>query len=295
MRSDREPGRLHRRRRHLARRKHGQVPQGIPRAVHQRRGRRAEHDRHLRRPRAERLPAIRLHDRDVLDLPAVREGARRPLLPEPAGDRGRDRRRRHLFRPSAGRTTRRRTSPDGGDLRTWRSSRPATRPRHEATPGAPQRNGPIYLRLGKAGEPVSTADADPFEFGKIRTLRDGKDVCILSYGPIMKMAFEVADQLEAPAGRSRSSRATRSSRSTARASPPRFARPQAGDRHRGALPQGGLAAQVKQIAWDIQRVLRLDTFTLQDEFIHNYGSHDDLLAAHGLEPDRILRTIGAEV
>ena len=60
-------------------------------------------------------------------------------------------------------------------------------------------------------------------------------------------------------------------------------------------PQGGLAPQTKQIAWDIRASCRLDTFTLQDAFIHNYGSHDDLLAAHGLEPDRILRTIGAEV
>ena len=60
-------------------------------------------------------------------------------------------------------------------------------------------------------------------------------------------------------------------------------------------PQGGLAPQTKQIAWDIRASCRLDTFTLQDAFIHNYGSHDDLLAAHGLEPDRILRTIGADV
>jgi transketolase len=27
---------------------------------------------------------------------------------------------------------------------------------------------------------------------------------------------------------------------------------------------------------------------LQDAFIHNYGSHDDLLAAHGLSLERVL-------
>jgi transketolase len=53
-------------------------------------------------------------------------------------------------------------------------------------------------------------------------------------------------------------------------------------------PQGGLAAQTKQLAWDVQATCRLDGFTLQDAFIHNYGSHDDLLAAHGLSAERVL-------
>lgn len=57
-------------------------------------------------------------------------------------------------------------------------------------------------------------------------------------------------------------------------------------------PQGGLASQVKQIAWDVRATSRLDTFTLQDAFIHKYGSTNDLLAAHGLSPERILTTIG---
>jgi transketolase len=53
-------------------------------------------------------------------------------------------------------------------------------------------------------------------------------------------------------------------------------------------PQGGLAPQTKQLAWDSKATCRLDVFTLQDEFIHNYGSHDDLLASHGLSSGRIL-------
>src|SRR5438105_7483222 len=39
-----------------------------------------------------------------------------------------------------------------------------------------ERNGPTYLRLGKAGEPNLTADApEPFEFGKVRLIKDGAD------------------------------------------------------------------------------------------------------------------------
>ena len=48
-------------------------------------------------------------------------------------------------------------------------------------------------------------------------------------------------------------------------------------------PYGGLGPRVKEIAWDIRADCRLDTFGLQDEFIHNYGSQDQLHAAHGLD------------
>ncbi|MGH6882696.1 MAG: transketolase family protein, partial [Hypericibacter sp.] len=49
---------------------------------------------------------------------------------------------------------------------------------------AVQEKGPVYLRLGKAGEPDFTANApEPWEFGKIRMIKPGKNICILSYGP----------------------------------------------------------------------------------------------------------------
>ena len=67
---------------------------------------------------------------------------------------------------------------------------------------AAQEQGPVYLRLGKAGEPdLSKAALDPWIFGKLRRLREGRDVCILSYGPIMKRAFALAERFEA-AGKS---------------------------------------------------------------------------------------------
>jgi transketolase len=48
-------------------------------------------------------------------------------------------------------------------------------------------------------------------------------------------------------------------------------------------PQGGLASQVKQIAWDEKATCTLRTYALKDEFIHLYGNHDELLAAHGID------------
>jgi transketolase len=60
---------------------------------------------------------------------------------------------------------------------------------------AAQKQGPVYLRIGKAGEPNYTDRAvDPWVFGKLRYIRRGRDVCILSYGVIMKTAMQLAEK-----------------------------------------------------------------------------------------------------
>jgi len=52
-----------------------------------------------------------------------------------------------------------------------------------ATWASARHSGPVYLRLGKAGEPDLTSQApEPFEFGKLRLIKEGGDACILSYG-----------------------------------------------------------------------------------------------------------------
>ena len=156
---------------------------------------------------------------------------------------------------------------------------------------ARQRNGPVYLRIGKAGEPVLTRDAEPWRFGKIRYLRRGTEICILSYGIITGMAMTVADRL-ASQGKSVSLASVHTMKPL-----DREGIAEALSRHRHVIvieehaPQGGLAAQAKQIAWDRRAGCRLDAFTLQDAFIHNYGSHEDLLAAHGLTAERILAAV----
>jgi transketolase len=159
--------------------------------------------------------------------------------------------------------------------------------RHCAT----QKVGPIYLRLGKAGEPDMTKGAEPWKFGKLRYLRRGSDVCILTYGVITKMAAQIADSLAAQ-GKSVSLVSCHTLKPL-----DREGIIEALKTHKQVIvieehaPQGGLAPQTKQIAWDIKATCRLDTFTLQDKFIHNYGSHDDLMAAHGLSPQRILAAV----
>jgi transketolase len=53
-----------------------------------------------------------------------------------------------------------------------------------------------------------------------------------------------------------------------------------------------LGLRVKALAWEAQARCRLDTFSLQDAFIHTYGAPAELLAAHGLDVTAIATKLG---
>jgi transketolase len=155
--------------------------------------------------------------------------------------------------------------------------------------------GPVYLRLGKAGEPDLTATApDPFELGKIRAIKPGKDVCFLTYGPITKMACDIAARLDREKNLSTAVVSVHSLKPLDIAGIAkvlaRFPAVVVLEEH---APFGGLGPQVKGIAWDSGARCKLRTYALKDEFVHVYGSHSDLLAAHGFNPELIFRDVAA--
>jgi transketolase len=160
---------------------------------------------------------------------------------------------------------------------------------------AEQRTGPTYLRLGKAGEPDLTSKApEPFEFGKIRQIRPGKDICIISYGPIMKMALEIAERIESEQGRTVALVSAHTLKPLDTEGISRLL-----DTYETVAvieehsERGGLAGQVKQIAWEASAGCRLLTFSLKDKFIHEFGSQRELWKAHGLDPAAIYQSIVA--
>ena len=53
---------------------------------------------------------------------------------------------------------------------------------------------------------------------------------------------------------------------------------------------GGLAQNIKKIAWEIQAKCSIKSFSLQDRFIHFFGDHQQLLSEHGLDVDKIFRS-----
>jgi len=152
-------------------------------------------------------------------------------------------------------------------------------------------SGPVYLRMGKAGEPDLTSHVtEPWQFGKIRRIREGKDHCVITYGVITRMAVDVAKKLESrnvstavvtvptlkPLDREglESLLAEFHSVSVIEESAPR-----------------ALGLEVEVLAFRVGYRGRLRTFALKDEFIHCYGTHDDILDAHGLSSDRIVRSL----
>ena len=56
--------------------------------------------------------------------------------------------------------------------------------------------GPIYIRLGKGGDPVVTDPAEPFAIGRIYPLRPGRDLAFVTTGITGRMALDAAAQLE---------------------------------------------------------------------------------------------------
>jgi transketolase len=163
----------------------------------------------------------------------------------------------------------------------------------EAVHFAAAHSGPVYLRLGKAGEANLTAEApEPFRFGKIRQIKAGSDICLLSYGPITKMACELAAKIEAEGSKSAAVYSVHTLKPLdtegLTAVLARFPTVVTLEEH---VQRGGLGAQVKELAWDSSANCELHTFALKDEFIHLYGSHEQLRRAHGLSVDQLYAAI----
>jgi transketolase len=57
-------------------------------------------------------------------------------------------------------------------------------------------NRPVYIRIGKKGEPVVHAQAPDFKIGKGIVLRSGRDACLLSTGNLLPIAMAAASEIE---------------------------------------------------------------------------------------------------
>jgi transketolase len=55
--------------------------------------------------------------------------------------------------------------------------------------------GPIYIRLGKGGDPIVSNDAAPFAIGRGITMASGDDVLLVTTGITLKIALEAAAAL----------------------------------------------------------------------------------------------------
>jgi transketolase len=161
---------------------------------------------------------------------------------------------------------------------------------------AKQNEGPVYMRLGKAGEPDLTSNAvDPFSIGRVRYIKSGSDVAILSYGTILKLGLELADRLET-LGINASVVSVHTlkplDRSGIEAILSSYSLVVVIEEH---VPHGGLGSRVKETAFEKKYRGEILHFSLGDDFKHFYGSYDELLRLSGLEVCTVEREVVSRI
>jgi transketolase len=65
---------------------------------------------------------------------------------------------------------------------------------------AVEHKGPVYIRIGRSGEPNITPENYDFKIGEAVQLRDGKDLSIISTGSILYNALRAAERLKKEKG-----------------------------------------------------------------------------------------------
>ncbi len=151
---------------------------------------------------------------------------------------------------------------------------------------------PIYIRLGKGGDPVVTDEHKDFRIGHAMRLREGADLQIISTGVMSGRALDAAEALSVDG-------------ISAGVIHMPTVKPLDHDAVLAAADSkmivtveehfkaGGLGSAVGEVLMDANRIpvkgiLRLG---IEDTFPLNYGSQDELLEAFGLQPAGIAASI----
>ena len=157
----------------------------------------------------------------------------------------------------------------------------------ELVPQIVSRPGPVYLRLGRAGEPRIHARDAHIEFGRPTLVREGEDVLLLSTGGILAEVVRSADELLnegiSAAVTSVHTLAPFDSAGLCETAA-RFPLVVACEEHTIVGGLGGAVAEVLMEA-GIETVFR--RFGLRNTFPEGVGSHEYLRQANGVDADSL--------
>jgi transketolase len=155
--------------------------------------------------------------------------------------------------------------------------------------------GPVYVRIAKGGEPVSSRADLPFVLGSAIALRPGDEVLFVGTGTMTTSALLAAEALEADgivAGvlhvhtvKPLDERALISAAE-----------------HAGLVVSveehsriGGLGSAVAEVLLDAELATPLLRLAFPDRFIHSYGSQEFALGQAGLLPHQIAASVRARL
>ena len=154
------------------------------------------------------------------------------------------------------------------------------------------RDGPAYLRLGKAGEALVQESDPEYKIGKAITLREGGDVAILSTGGMLRTAVDVADRLASQGIGAR----VLSMHSVSPLDIKAVEAAAADTRSIVTLEEhgvvGGLGGAVAEVLAELPPGhAPLKRIGLAPEFISVVGDQEYLRKVHGLDEESVLKTI----
>jgi transketolase len=155
--------------------------------------------------------------------------------------------------------------------------------------------GPIYIRLGKGGEPIISDEKNGFEIGKAIPLREKKNpkITILTTGVLGKAALEAADMFEA--------RGLVTNVVHHHTIKPLDKKSVVSSGKESSIIitleehvlDGGFGSSVGEALIDAQlpKMPRVFRFGIPNIFSENYGSQDELLAVFGLSASSIFARV----
>lgn len=145
--------------------------------------------------------------------------------------------------------------------------------------------GPIYIRLGKGGDPVVSREDMGFTIGKAIVMRPSADIVFISTGVVTERCLQAADLLAARgigAGVVHAHTVKPLDTGTILAAAARARLTVTAEEHMLAGGLGGAVAETFADAGVTRPLLRLG---IPDSFTQKYGSQDDLLKSFGLAPE----------
>ncbi len=148
---------------------------------------------------------------------------------------------------------------------------------------------PSYLRIGKTGEKNYTnKSTEKWQFGKIRKIKKGDNICILCHGPIISMAFEVEQKTKKNLSIYSCHTLKPFDEKKMKTIFKKYKKIITLEDHSEI---GGLSELVKLSAYKNKYSGEIKTFSLKDDFLHIFNSQKDLLNAHGISVSKIIKHI----
>jgi transketolase len=151
--------------------------------------------------------------------------------------------------------------------------------------------GPIYIRLGKGGDPVISAAERGFAIGRAISMQDGGDVLLVSTGVMTGRALAAAAALAADGVACQ----VLHMHTVKPLDVETLADAAAGKRLVVSIEEhsriGGLGAAVLGALSDAGVMVPVLRLGLPDAFVHQYGSQDGLLERFGLQPAGIAHAV----